>query len=90
MTRDHILAEIRRITLQQGGKPPGREVFERETGIKQSEWYPALWLRWGEALSEAVVAQTRFRDESKTLPSFGNMLSSSANQEDSPWQASFG
>ncbi|MGE3105608.1 MAG: GIY-YIG nuclease family protein [Lysobacterales bacterium] len=53
MTKAVILAEIRRIAVKKGGKPPGREVFERETGIKQSEWYPALWLRWGEALSEA-------------------------------------
>lgn len=38
--KDHIISEIKRIALATGGKPPGRLVFERETGIRQSDWYP--------------------------------------------------
>lgn len=53
MDKRHILGEIKRIARENGGKPPGREKFERETGIKMSVWYPHLWLRWGEALQEA-------------------------------------
>lgn len=53
MDKQHVLREIRRIAAANGGKAPGRLVFERETGIRQSEWYPDLWLRWSEALAEA-------------------------------------
>jgi hypothetical protein len=50
----HILAEIKRLATQTaGGKPPGVRAFERETGIKESDWFPDLWLRWGDALQEA-------------------------------------
>jgi hypothetical protein len=48
----HILAEIKRLA-EAAGKPPGVRLFERETGIKESEWFPDLWLRWGDALQEA-------------------------------------
>lgn len=48
----YILAEIKRLA-EASGKPPGVRLFERETGIKESDWYPDLWLRWGDALQEA-------------------------------------
>ncbi len=38
---------------QQRQVPLGRERFEKETGIKMSDWYPYLWLRWGDAIREA-------------------------------------
>src|ERR1700676_3428860 len=53
MVRQQIIEEIRRIANQSRGKAPGRQAFERSTGIKMSEWYPRVWLRWGEALAEA-------------------------------------
>jgi len=66
MNKHHILREIKRIVAANGGKPPGRQVFERETGIREHEWYPDLWLRWGEAQAEAGYAprqlQTRIDD----------------------------
>ena len=52
VSKSQILAEIKRLA-QAGGKPPGVRLFESETGIKESDWYPALWLRWGDALQEA-------------------------------------
>jgi hypothetical protein len=65
--KDHIISEIKRIAIANGGKPPGRLVFEGETGIKQSDWYPDIWLRWGEALAEAGYAPneltSRIEDE---------------------------
>ena len=49
----HIIREIKRIANANGGKPPGVQIFERETGIKQWDWYPDTWLRWNDALEEA-------------------------------------
>lgn len=53
MNRQQIVAEIKRVALDNGGRAPGRQSFERATGIKMAEWYPHIWLRWGEALAEA-------------------------------------
>jgi hypothetical protein len=53
MDKSHIMEAIKRIAGENGGKAPGREVFERQSGIRISDWYPHLWLRWGEALTEA-------------------------------------
>ena len=59
--RAQVISEIKRIALASGGKAPGRQVFERETGIKQSEWYPDIWLRWSEALTDAGYAPNELR-----------------------------
>ncbi|HEV8341630.1 MAG TPA: GIY-YIG nuclease family protein [Candidatus Binatia bacterium] len=53
MDKSRIIEAIKRLAIANGGKPPGRSLFERETGIRMSDWYPHLWLRWGDALVEA-------------------------------------
>ena len=67
MQRQQIVAEIQRIALEKGGRAPGRQAFERATAVKMSEWYPHIWLRWGDALVEAGYApnplQTKATDE---------------------------
>jgi hypothetical protein len=68
MNKQQIVAEIQRISLGDGGQAPGRQAFERATGIKKAEWYPHIWLRWSDALTEAGYApnllQTKVSDES--------------------------
>jgi len=53
MTKLHILQEIKKIALANGGKAFGKDKFYNETGIKQSDWYGKYWTRWGDAISEA-------------------------------------
>ncbi len=53
MKRQHILDEIRRMAKSNGGVPIGRGRFERETGIKESDWAGRFWVRWNEAIKEA-------------------------------------
>ena len=59
--KQHILDEIRRAAKANGGKAPGRERFESETGIESSDWYPHCWLRWGDALQEAGFSPNKFQ-----------------------------
>jgi hypothetical protein len=65
--KHNILREIKRVAIANGGKAPGWQTFERETSIKKSDWYPHIWLRWGDALIEAGHApnqlQTKIDDE---------------------------
>ena len=58
----HILAEIKRLAEASGGKPPGVRMFERETGTKESDWYPDLWLRWGDAVQEAGFTRNTMQE----------------------------
>ena len=51
--KQQILDLIRRLAAQHGGKAPGAQRFTSCTGIGKSEWYPKLWLRWGDAVREA-------------------------------------
>lgn len=52
MQKEDILAEIRRTAQENGGKPLGRERFERITGIKPYDW-AKYWARFGDAQKEA-------------------------------------
>ncbi len=53
MDKAKILEAIKGMAITNGGKAPGSQTFERQTGIRPSDWYPHLWLRWGDAIVEA-------------------------------------
>ena len=67
MTKERILAEIRRTASANGGVALGRDRFTAETGIKPADWLGKHWARWGDAVREAGLApkemQTARSDE---------------------------
>ena len=58
--KQQILDLVRQFAAQNGGKAPGSQRFQSLTGIGKSEWYPKLWLRWGDALREAGLHGNSF------------------------------
>src|SRR5579864_1158244 len=73
--KQHILAEIKRLA-EASGKVPGVRAFETKTGIKESDWFPHLWLRWGEAQREAGFAPNAMveaRSDESLLESFARL-----------------
>jgi Meiotically up-regulated gene 113 len=56
-----ILDAIRRLAEDNGGRAPGRTVFERHTRISLSDWYPHHWLRWGDALVAAGYSPNKLQ-----------------------------
>ena len=48
------------MAAQDGGKAPGSQRFQSQTGIAKHNWYPQLWLRWGDAIREAACQQNVF------------------------------
>lgn len=61
MSRDEILESIRRIAAQNGGIAPGKQRFERETGIRESEWSGRFWARWSDAVQEAGLSVNKLQ-----------------------------
>ncbi|MCX6632059.1 MAG: GIY-YIG nuclease family protein [Candidatus Solibacter sp.] len=61
MNREEIVAEIKRVALDNGGHAPGMQSLERIAGVKKSDWYPHIWLRWSDALVEAGYAPNIFQ-----------------------------
>lgn len=53
MNKQHIIDEIVRTAVLNGGIVLGRERFFQETGIKESDWLGKFWARWGDAVKEA-------------------------------------
>jgi hypothetical protein len=61
MNKEHILSEIKRTADENGGAPLGRGRFEKETGIKPSDWYGKYWSRWNDALAEAGYSPNKLQ-----------------------------
>lgn len=60
--REGILDAIRRLADLDGGRAPGRNRFESETGIRSSEWRGVHWARWGDAVAEASLAPSEWQE----------------------------
>ncbi len=60
MNKQEIISEIKRIAKECGGKAPGFQRFAAETGVRKSDWYPNLWLRWSDAINEAGCQPNEF------------------------------
>jgi hypothetical protein len=56
VTRDQILAEIKRAAERNGGRPLGMNRFAAETGIREADWKGRHWARWNDAVVEAGFA----------------------------------
>jgi hypothetical protein len=56
MDKQEIIDEIQRTAKLNSGIALGTQRFEKETGIKKSDWYPYHWLRWNDAIKEAGLA----------------------------------
>jgi hypothetical protein len=58
--RPNALPQVKQLEHWKAPHPCGDQAFERETGIKESDWFPDLWLRWGDALEEAGFTRNIF------------------------------
>jgi hypothetical protein len=58
--RDQIVAEIRRLAAV-WGRSPGKQAFEKATGITQGQWSGKLWASWADALTEAGLPPNRIQ-----------------------------
>jgi hypothetical protein len=59
--RDEILDAVRRCAAANGGVPLGRQRFESETGIRESEWSGRYWTRWGDLVRDAGFEPSRMQ-----------------------------
>jgi Meiotically up-regulated gene 113 len=59
MTKQHILQEIKRTAMANGGVPLGRIRFFNETGIRESDWKSIHWIRWNDAVREAGLTPNK-------------------------------
>lgn len=62
MTKEYILAEIRRTAATNKGVALGRQRFLKETGIRQTDWIGKYWARWSDAIREAGLAPNALQE----------------------------
>jgi hypothetical protein len=77
MDKRHILDEIVRTAIQNGGIPLGKARFLTETGIKDADWSGKYWARWGDAVIEAGFVPNKLTqpiDESFLIQSYIELI----------------
>jgi hypothetical protein len=60
MTKDQIIAEIKRTAQQNGDKPLSINHFQDQTGIQKKDWCGIYWARWSDAQREAGYDPNQF------------------------------
>ena len=76
-TKQEILDEIRRCAEANGGRPLGRNRFERQTGIPESAWAGRYWVSWGEAVRAAGLEPNELQvkyDDSEVLAALAGLV----------------
>jgi hypothetical protein len=53
LSRDELLAELRKVVAANEGKVPGGRTFETATGIKDSAWKGRYWARFSDFVKDA-------------------------------------
>jgi len=80
VSREEVLAAIRREAEAAEGVPPGVERFERITGIRRHEWSGVYWARWGDALTEAGYEPHVFGSSTRPDDELGRILAEQVRQ----------
>jgi hypothetical protein len=62
VTKEHVLAEIRRTAAGNGGRALGKARFAAETGIREADWSGRYWARWNDALADAGFEPNEMQD----------------------------
>jgi len=77
MDKSQIIEKIVELSCALGGVLPGRERFEKLTGIGSGEWLGIHWARWGDALQEAGLQPNEFQgpsDKEELLKVYCNLV----------------
>ena len=77
MDKAYIIQEIKRLTQESGGVPPGTRRFRAETGIKDGDWLGVHWARWSDALREAGFVPNELKaayDKTDLLGKYANLV----------------
>ncbi|MEO8704672.1 MAG: hypothetical protein ABI867_31745 [Kofleriaceae bacterium] len=61
VSKEHILAEIRRTAQENGGPAVGQRRFEEVSGIPPHAWRGKYWRAWSDAVVEAGLAANTAR-----------------------------
>jgi hypothetical protein len=61
MDRQFLIDEIKRLAKENDGRPPGKEKFQRETGVPPAQWLGIYWAKWSDGLAEAGFEPNSFQ-----------------------------
>ena len=87
--RELILSEIRRLAEAEGGRPPGKSLFTRQTGIREHQWSGVLWARWSDALAEAGFGANTLQARFETADVLSRIIEACRHYQRLPTVAEF-